>query len=319
MPTAKVRLGGSIQQKKGLVFGGNQDDVEDDSRQSGLVLYVCEVAEVLEVGAVGNGGPTCKRTTSATTAINDLAKRAHGRLGDSGIRLRGGESREQPSYSHRWAKLPTTAAEQPRGSLLFRVASYTYRPRTCKGEKRGNAVQSPPPYNAYSCILALHSQLVSRRRPARCPSERWLPVGFGLRRAHRPAAVAPRLSTRTARAVSTHTCGHLPRRPCRHHLHCRLSRPCLRFRCSSRLDPLQHQGAVLVLRRSSSAAASSTTATVACAAAVALFGRVLRRRRPAHLAHPGRGEVRREQQCLARRKLLEQPPPLRRRNSGGRG
>ena len=112
MPTAEVRLGGSIQQKKGLVFGGNQDDVEDDSRQSGLLLYVCEVAEVLEVGAVGNGGPTCKRPTSATTAINDLAKRAHGRLDDSGIRLRGGESREQPSYSHRWAKLPTTAADR---------------------------------------------------------------------------------------------------------------------------------------------------------------------------------------------------------------
>ena len=138
MPTAKVRLGGSIQQKKGLVFGGNQDDVEDDSRQSGLVLYVCEVAEVLEVGAVGNGGPTCKRTTSATTAINDLAKRAHGRLGDSGIRLRGGESREQPSYSHRWAKLPTTAAERPRGEAVFCfVWRIYYRPRTCKGEKYG--------------------------------------------------------------------------------------------------------------------------------------------------------------------------------------
>ena len=143
MPTAKVRLGGSIQQKKGLVFGGNQDDVEDDSRQSGLVLYVCEVAEVLEVGAVGNGGPTCKRTTSATTAINDLAKRAHGRLGDSGIRLRGGESREQPSYSHRWAKLPTTAAEGPRCEADF--CFFYFRPRTCKGEKDGTLSLIPPP------------------------------------------------------------------------------------------------------------------------------------------------------------------------------
>ena len=137
MPTAKVRLGGSIQQKKGLVFGGNQDDVEDDSRQSGLVLYVCEVAEVLEVGAVGNGGPTCKRTTSATTAINDLAKRAHGRLGDSGIRLRGGESREQPSYSHRWAKLPTTAAERPRREAVFCfVFASTVAPELARGKRR---------------------------------------------------------------------------------------------------------------------------------------------------------------------------------------
>ena len=134
MPTAKVRLGGSIQQKKGLVFGGNQDDVEDDSRQSGLVLYVCEVAEVLEVGAVGNGGPTCKRTTSATTAINDLAKRAHGRLGDSGIRLRGGESREQPSYSHRRAK-NHGGTERPRRDAVFRfrVRIFYFSPRTCKG------------------------------------------------------------------------------------------------------------------------------------------------------------------------------------------
>ena len=146
MPTAKVRLGGSIQQKKGLVFGGNQDDVEDDSRQSGLVLYVCEVAEVLEVGAVGNGGPTCKRTTSATTAINDLAKRAHGRLGDSGIRLRGGESREQPSYSHRWAKLPTTAAERPRCEAVFCfVRIHPFSPPNLQGRKRRNAVSNPPP------------------------------------------------------------------------------------------------------------------------------------------------------------------------------
>ena len=137
MPTAKVRLGGSIQQKKGLVFGGNQDDVEDDSRQSGPVLYVCEVAEVLEVGAVGNGGPTCKRTTSATTAINDLAKRAHGRLGDSGIRLRGGESREQPSYSHRWAKLPTTAAERPRGEAVFCFVFASTQPTNLQGGKDG--------------------------------------------------------------------------------------------------------------------------------------------------------------------------------------
>ena len=147
MPTAKVRLGGSIQHKKGLVFGGNQDDVEDESRQSGLVLYVCEVAEVLEVGAVGNGGPTCKRTTSATTAINDLAKRAHGRLGDSGIRLRGGESREQPSYSHRWAKLPTTAANDRAARQSSVSCSHLLSPRTCKGEKTElyTAFNPPPP------------------------------------------------------------------------------------------------------------------------------------------------------------------------------
>ena len=155
MPTAKVRLGGSIQQKKGLVFGGNQDDVEDDSRQPGLVLYVCEVAEVLEVGAVGNGGPTCKRTTSATTAINDLAKRAHGRLGDSGIRLRGGESREQPSYSHRWAKLPTRAAERPRREAVFRFRVRIYfSPELARGKRRNAMVKLTRPYNAFlrSCL-----------------------------------------------------------------------------------------------------------------------------------------------------------------------
>ena len=186
MPTAKVRLGGSIQQKKGLVFGGNQDDVEDDSRQSGLVLYVCEVAEVLEVGAVGNGGPTCKRTTSATTAINDLAKRAHGRLGDSGIRLRGGESREQPSYSHRWAKLPTRAAERPRREAVFRFRVRIYFcPRELARGKRRNAISKlTPPYKAHSSVLALHSQLVSRRH-------RELPLRAVASCRLRPAARAP--------------------------------------------------------------------------------------------------------------------------------
>ena len=80
----------------------------------------------------------------------------------------------------------------------------------------------------------------TRRREAARLAQQQREQLLRLRLDHRPAAVAPRLSTRTARAVSIHTCGHLPRRPCRHHLHCRLSRPCLRFRCSSRLDPLQH-------------------------------------------------------------------------------
>ena len=187
MPTAKVRLGGSIQQKKGLVFGGNQDDVEDDSRQSGLVLYVCEVAEVLEVGAVGNGGPTCKRTTSATTAINDLAKRAHGRLGDSGIRLRGGESREQPSYSHRWAKLPTTAAQNDRAARQSSVSCgiIYLPPPNLQGRKKTERCSIPPPLQRLflrSCLaFAVSEQEAPRALPLRAVATCRL----------RPAARAP--------------------------------------------------------------------------------------------------------------------------------